>query len=161
MFSFYGYCSIKQNVDFTGCCDVIFETDINAIKIMTEMCGSIMDRQGEFNPKLSLAFQQGKLTKEIVNTCRSEVMNVCGIDIAEFLSKREKLGHSYKHMLDEIRSFNISLCLRENFGVSPGLLGAPRRMRIWDSTGPGKELQALFNMKKSICRFKINSLYCW
>lgn len=61
-------------------------------------------------------------------------MNMCGIDIAEFLNKKEKLGQSYRQMLDEIRSFNISICLRENFGIKPGLIGAPRRMRIWGPT---------------------------
>ncbi|KAK6642614.1 hypothetical protein RUM43_004116 [Polyplax serrata] len=127
--------------NLNGCCDVLFETDINAFKIMTEMCGTILDRPEYFNPRLSHDFQEGKLNKEIISTCRKEVMNMCGIDIAEFLNKKEKLGQSYRQMLDEIRSFNISICLRENFGIKPGLIGAPRRMRIWGPTVTQRHLR--------------------
>ena len=124
---------------FSGCCDVLFDNDINALKIINEMCGTILNRHEKFHSKLSQTFEQGKLNKEIITMCRNEVMNMCGIDIAEFLNKKEKLGHSYKQMLDEIRSFNISICLRQNFGVNPGLLGAPRRMRIWGTSSPSKK----------------------
>lgn len=105
------------------------------------MCNTILNRQEEFDPKLSKAFHSGKLDKEIISMCRKEVFNMCGIDIAEILNKKEKLGRSYKQTLDEIRSYNISICLRQNFGVNPGLLGAPRRMRIWGPTTPSKKMR--------------------
>lgn len=130
--------SFSYSVNFPGCCDVIFETDVNAIKIMTEMCGTILSRHEDLDPKLRQAFQQGKLSKEIVNTCRSEVLNICGIDIAEFLREKVRIGQTYRQILDEIRSFNISVCLRRNFGVNPGSFGAPRRMRTWGPTTSSK-----------------------
>nr|ARU12125.1 resistance to inhibitors of cholinesterase 3 variant 2 [Locusta migratoria manilensis] len=119
-----------------ACCDVIFETDVNAIKIMTEMCGNILHHHSELDPKINVAFLQGKWSKEMVNTCRSDVLEKCGVDITAFLNEKVRLGHSYKQMLDGIRSFNISVCLKTNFGVPPSLIGAPRRMRILSATRP-------------------------
>lgn len=107
---------------------------------MTEMCGNIFHEDEELDPKLFQAFKQGKLSKEVVNTCRSEVLNKCGIDIAAFLSEKVRLGQSYKQILDEIRSFNISVCLKTNFGVAPSLIGATRRMRIGVLNMPSKEV---------------------
>ncbi|XP_068083777.1 uncharacterized protein RIC-3 isoform X5 [Anabrus simplex] len=113
-----------------ACCDVIFENDVNAIKIMMEMCGNILHRYDEFDPKLSQTFEQGKLSKDIVNTCRTEVLNKCDVDITDFLNERVRLGRSYKQMLDDIRTYNHSVCLKVNFGITLGALGTPRRMRI-------------------------------
>ncbi|XP_069681323.1 resistance to inhibitors of cholinesterase protein 3 isoform X8 [Periplaneta americana] len=112
------------------CCDVIFETDVNAIKIITEMCGNIIHHYDEVDPKLIQAFKQGKLTKTGIETCRNEVLNKCGLDITAFLHENVRLGKTYKQILDEVRSFNSSVCLKMNFGIEPGLLGVPHRMRI-------------------------------
>ncbi|XP_023728045.1 uncharacterized protein LOC111875766 isoform X7 [Cryptotermes secundus] len=119
-----------DNSQVSPCCDVIFETDVNAIMIMTEMCGNILQHYDEIDPNLIQGFKQGKLTKAGVEACRNEVFNKCGVDITAFLHENVRLGKTYKQILDEVRSFNSSVCLKLNFGVAPGLLGAPRRMRV-------------------------------
>lgn len=119
-----------DNSQVSPCCDVIFETDVNAILIMTEMCGNILQHYDEIDPNLIQGFTQGKLTKAGVEACRNEVFNKCGVDITAFLHENVRLGKTYKQILDEVRSFNSSVCLKLNFGVAPGLLGAPRRMRV-------------------------------
>ena len=94
------------------------------------MCGNILQHHDDIDPKLIQAFQQGKLSKAGVATCKEEVYNKCGVDITAFLHENVRLGKTYKQILDEIRSFNSSICLKLNFGIAPGLLGAPRRMRV-------------------------------
>ncbi|KAG8318128.1 hypothetical protein J6590_010003 [Homalodisca vitripennis] len=115
------------------CCDVIFEKDLNAIKIMTQLCEKILSSQSDFDKRLLLSFQQGKLTKEIVNKCNAEVHDKCNVDITDFLNDKVRLGRTYQQMLSELRSLNSSFCLKVNFGISPGLIGAPRRMRVWEA----------------------------
>lgn len=129
---------------FTDCCDVFFEKDLNAIKIMTELCERILSHQRDFDQRLILNFRQGKLTKEIVDRCKNEVFDKCGVDITSFLKEKVRLGRTYKQILDEIRSLNSSLCLKENFGVAPGLIGVPRRMRVWSYTEPSKKQSGSF-----------------
>jgi hypothetical protein len=119
---------------FTDCCDVIFDKDLNAIKIMSQLCEKILSGQSDLDKRFLLAFQQGKLTKEIVNKCNSEVHEKCNVDIAEFLKDKVRLGKSYQQMLNELRSLNSSLCLKINFGISPALIGAPRRFRVWETS---------------------------
>uniref|UniRef100_A0A1B6K9N5 Resistance to inhibitors of cholinesterase protein 3 N-terminal domain-containing protein n=1 Tax=Graphocephala atropunctata TaxID=36148 RepID=A0A1B6K9N5_9HEMI len=126
--------AVKPNiVPTTDCCDVIFEKDLNAIKIMTQLCEKILSSQSDFDKRLLLSFQQGKLTKEIVHKCNAEVHDKCNIDITEFLNDKVRLGRTYQQMLSELRSLNSSFCLKTNFGISPGLIGAPRRMRVWEA----------------------------
>lgn len=105
---------------------------------MTELCERILYHQEDYKTRLSFAFQQGRLTKEIVTRCKNEVLNKCDIDITMFLSEKVRLGQSYKQMLDDVRSLNHSFCLKENYGVTPGSLGAPRYMRIWSLTQTSK-----------------------
>ncbi|XP_063239195.1 uncharacterized abhydrolase domain-containing protein DDB_G0269086 isoform X1 [Bacillus rossius redtenbacheri] len=122
--------SQKPSLDSSqACCDVIFENDVNAIKIVVEMCGNILHQYDDVDPKLTRAFEEGRLSKDVVRTCRNEVLSKCGVDITAFLEERVRLGHTYRQILDEIRSFNSSVCLKTNFGVAPALLGAPRHMR--------------------------------
>ncbi|KAJ3638452.1 hypothetical protein MTP99_001816 [Tenebrio molitor] len=104
----------------TGCCDVISETDVNTIKIMSELCGTIIK-----------ADQDKPLTgKEIVQKCRQEVLETCGIDISVVLQEQVRLGQNVKQILDEIRSLNGSLCLKYNYGVAPWKLGVPHRISV-------------------------------
>ncbi|KAH0815823.1 hypothetical protein GEV33_006968 [Tenebrio molitor] len=104
----------------TGCCDVISETDVNTIKIMSELCGTIIK-----------ADQDKPLTgKEIVQRCRQEVLETCGIDISVVLQEQVRLGQNVKQILDEIRSLNGSLCLKYNYGVAPWKLGVPHRISV-------------------------------
>lgn len=101
---------------------------------MTQLCEKILSSQADFDKRLLLSFQEGKLTKAIVNKCNAEVHDKCNMDIAQFLMDRVRLGKSYQQMLSELRSWNSSSCLKTNFGISPGLIGAPRRMRVWDAS---------------------------
>lgn len=85
---------------------------------MTQLCSNIIEHD---NGKPL----QGK---DIVVRCRAEVLNKCGIDISAVLQEQVRLGRSFKQIVDAVRSFNGSLCLKYNFGVSPSRLGAPHRV---------------------------------
>ncbi|KAK9712120.1 Resistance to inhibitors of cholinesterase [Popillia japonica] len=104
----------------TGCCDVFSETDINTIKIMSELCSSIIQQSGD--KPLS--------GKEIVARCKAEVQQTCGIDISAVLQEQFRLGRPVKQILNEIRSLNGSLCLKYNYGVAPWRLGVPHRISV-------------------------------
>lgn len=111
---------------------------------MTEMCGNILQHYDEIDPNLIKGFKEGRLTKAGVEACRNEVFNKCGVDIRAFLHENVRLGKTYKQILDEVRSFNSSVCLKLNFGVAPGLLGAPHRMRVGAIHIPSKMINILF-----------------
>lgn len=83
--------------------------------------------------------------REIVNQCQKAVLETCGIDISAVLQERVTLGHTTKHILDEIRSLNGSLCLKYNFGVSPWRLGVPHRVTIKVSPSPSKDITCRTN----------------
>ncbi|XP_060515857.1 interaptin isoform X2 [Cylas formicarius] len=103
----------------TRCCDVIYDTDLNTIRIMSELCKSIINAKAE--PPTSQA---------IVRQCRKAVLESCGIDISAVLQEKVGLGHSVKQILEEVRSLNGSLCLKHHFGVSPWRLGVPHRVTL-------------------------------
>ncbi|XP_019768883.2 uncharacterized protein LOC109543553 isoform X1 [Dendroctonus ponderosae] len=117
----------KQNV---GCCDVISELDIDTIKIMSELCGTIIEHAEDtvLSPR------------EIVSQCKKAVIDKCGIDLSAALYDRVSLGHSTKQILEEVRSLNGSLCLKYYFGVAPWKLGVPRRVNLnLDPANPIKQ----------------------
>lgn len=103
-----------------GCCDVIQDADVDTIKIMSELCKSIIQKGGESPPS----------GKEIVSQCRAAVLKTCGIDISAVLQEQVRLGTTVKQILEEVRSLNGSLCLKYNFGVSPWKLGVPHRITV-------------------------------
>ncbi|CAB3374057.1 Hypothetical predicted protein [Cloeon dipterum] len=108
-----------------NCCDVIFVSDVTAIKVLTAMCGDILhENQLTTNEQLHLS-------KKSVEKCRDEVRSACGLDITAVIKDQTGLTKSYKQILDEIRSFNNSECLKQNFGVQLSLIGTPRRMRYF------------------------------
>ena len=125
---------------FSGCCDVISDRDVNARRILTEMCGRIVTKHDELDPKFMLDFEQGKMSKEVVDTCKREVFNTCGVDITTFLAEQVGLGRTYRQILDNIKTFNNSVCLKQNFGLERGLLGAARH---WSHTPLSKLLFVL------------------
>nr|CAD7207035.1 unnamed protein product [Timema douglasi] len=112
------------------CCDVIFETDVDAIKLVAGLCGSVLQRN------LPL---EGRLPPALLDECRSQVLR-CGVDIAMFLQDNVRLGKLSRQLLDEIRSFNSSRCLMSNFGVH---LGAPRHERLRVFKLPSETLCAI------------------
>lgn len=105
-----------------GCCDVISDSDVNTIKILTELCTNIVQREG--------VVTSAPLGKELISQCRKKILTTCGIDIELVLHERLRLGHSVRKILNEVRSLNGSLCLKYNFGVAPWRLGVPHRVTI-------------------------------
>nr|XP_012217604.1 PREDICTED: uncharacterized protein LOC105669305 isoform X2 [Linepithema humile] len=114
--------------DSSACCEVIFESDVTAVDIMQEMCQNIL-RHHPVDPRVRDALKLSQLTPQSANLCREEVLARCGIDLSSFLAEREQLGKTYKQVLEEIRSFNSSLCLKMNFGVPLSQLGTPHLIR--------------------------------
>lgn len=112
----------------TACCDVIFESDVNAVDIMQEMCQNIV-RHHQVDPRVRDVLKSGKLTPQSASLCRDEVLARCSIDLSAFIAEKEKLGKSYKQVLEEIRSFNSSICLKMNFGIPLSQLGMPHLIR--------------------------------
>ncbi|KAF7273664.1 hypothetical protein GWI33_013611 [Rhynchophorus ferrugineus] len=105
----------------TGCCDVISDLDLDTIKIMSELCSTIIE---------SKAAAKGAGSQDLVAQCRKAVLETCGIDISAVLQERVSLGHSTRQILEEARSLNGSLCLKYNFGVSPWSLGVSHRIHL-------------------------------
>nr|CAH7759462.1 unnamed protein product [Callosobruchus chinensis] len=115
-----------------GCCDVISDMDVDTIKIMSEVCSTIIKKEGE---------EEGApLTgREIIARCRSAVLETCGIDISAVLQQQVRLGHTTKQILDQVRSMNGSLCLKYNFGVAPWKLGVPHAVKMGPSSSVRQE----------------------
>ncbi|KAL6443055.1 hypothetical protein ACFW04_002796 [Cataglyphis niger] len=118
----------QPTTDSSVCCEVIFESDVTAVDIMQEMCQNIL-RHHPVDPRIRDALKLNKLSAQTANLCREEVLARCGIDLSSFLAERERLGETYKQVLEEIRSFNSSLCLKMNFGVPLSQLGVPHLIR--------------------------------
>ncbi|XP_016904568.2 calponin homology domain-containing protein DDB_G0272472 isoform X1 [Apis cerana] len=114
--------------DNSACCDVIFESDVTAADIMYEICQNIL-KHHQIDPRIRDALRTIKLTPQSASLCREEILARCGIDLSTFLAKREHLEKSYKQVLEEIRSFNSSLCLKINFGIPLSQLGTPHLIR--------------------------------
>lgn len=112
----------------SACCDLIFESDVNAVDIMQEMCKNIL-RHHQVDPRVRDALKSNKLTAQSASFCRDEVLARCGIDLSSFLAEKERLGKTYKQVLEEIRTFNSSLCLKNQFGVPLSQLGTPHLIR--------------------------------
>ncbi|XP_071862307.1 RIC3 acetylcholine receptor chaperone isoform X4 [Bombus fervidus] len=114
--------------DNSACCDVIFESDVTAADIMYEICQNIL-KHHQIDPRVRDVLKTVKLTPQGASLCREEILARCGIDLSTFLAERERLGKSYKQVLEEIRSFNSSLCLKIHFGIALSQLGTPHLIR--------------------------------
>ncbi|CAK9799686.1 hypothetical protein ANTPLA_LOCUS2061 [Anthophora plagiata] len=117
-----------QTSDNSACCDVFFESDVTAADIMYEICQNIL-KHHQIDPRIRDALRTVKLTPQSASLCREEIIARCGIDLSTFLAERERLGKSYKQVLEEIRSFNSSLCLKIHFGIPLSQLGTPHLIR--------------------------------
>ncbi|KAK4885107.1 hypothetical protein RN001_001378 [Aquatica leii] len=111
---------MKPNNLDKGCCDVISDIDVNTIKIMSELCNTIVQDTNKKSIK----------GQKIIEQCRKEIYNRCGIDISAILQEQAWLGRTFKQIVDEVRSYNGSLCLKYQFGISPWRLGAPHKVTI-------------------------------
>ncbi|XP_026673743.1 altered inheritance of mitochondria protein 44-like isoform X2 [Ceratina calcarata] len=114
--------------DNSACCDVFFESDVTAADIMNEICQNIL-KHHQIDPRVKDALRAVKLTPQSANLCKEEILARCAIDLSTFLAERERLGKSYKQVLEEIRSFNSSLCLKLHFGIPLSQLGIPHLIR--------------------------------
>lgn len=103
-----------------GCCDVISDIDVNTIKIMTELCNTIVQHSEEKPFK----------AQDVIKQCRTQIRDKCGIDISVILQEQVRLGRSFKQIVDEVRSFNGSFCLKYQFGISPSKLGISHRVTV-------------------------------
>ncbi|XP_017799342.1 PREDICTED: ABC transporter F family member 4-like isoform X2 [Habropoda laboriosa] len=117
-----------QPSDNSACCGVFFESDVTAADIMYEMCQNIL-KHHRIDPRVRDALRTVKLTPQSASLCREEIIARCGIDLSTFLAERESLGKSYKQVLEEVRSFNSSLCLKIHFGIPLSQLGTPHLIR--------------------------------
>ncbi|XP_073994877.1 RIC3 acetylcholine receptor chaperone isoform X2 [Rhodnius prolixus] len=115
-----------------GCCDVIFDNDVEAIKVMTDLCEKILhsSRITDSRPQ-HITVVTGKINAAMAEECREIVWQKCRVDITQVLASKSGLNRSYKQFLEELRSLNSSVCLKQSFGVSFGLIGLPRTIRIW------------------------------
>lgn len=102
----------------TGCCNVLSSTDVNIVKILTDICDRIIETMDK----------KTKLEK-----CRQEIFNTCAINITDLINENKivKITHN-KHVIDEIRSLNGSLCLKYHYGVSLTSLGVTHRLKESD-----------------------------
>ncbi|XP_050510327.1 golgin subfamily A member 6-like protein 1 isoform X3 [Diabrotica virgifera virgifera] len=103
-----------------GCCDVISEKDVTTLKLMSEICDTIIKSDSD----------KPMSNKELLQKCQNLVLDTCGIDISAVLQEQVRLGHTTKQILEEVRSLNGSLCLKYNFGIAPWKLGVPHRVTV-------------------------------
>ncbi|XP_008184680.1 uncharacterized protein LOC100159280 isoform X2 [Acyrthosiphon pisum] len=103
----------------TGCCNVLSSTDVNIVKIVMDICDRVIDTTD----------RKTKLEK-----CRHDIFNTCAINITDLINENKvgKISHN-KHLIDEIRSLNGSLCLKYHYGVSLTSLGVTHRLKESDS----------------------------
>lgn len=98
-----------------GCCHVLSSTDVNIIKVITDICDHVIQTTD-------------KTTK--FKKCHQEIFNTCAINITDLISENTIKDISYnKHVIDEIKSLNGSMCLKFHYGVSLTSLGVVHRIK--------------------------------
>lgn len=108
-------------LEIIGCCHVMSSTDVNIIKVVTDICDRVVNNTTEKTTKLE--------------KCRQEIFKTCGINITDLISGNKVKDISFnKQTIDEIRSLNGSLCLKLHYGVSLTSLGAIHRLKDYDPT---------------------------
>ncbi|XP_025194750.1 uncharacterized protein LOC112594268 isoform X2 [Melanaphis sacchari] len=102
----------------TGCCNVLSSTDVNIVKIVTDICDRVIETTDK----------KTKLEK-----CRQEIFKTCAINITDLINENNvgKITHN-KHLIDEVRSLNGSLCLKYHYGISLTSLGVTHRLKESD-----------------------------
>ena len=61
--------------------------------------------------------------------CRNEILKTCGLDVLVLIEETPKITRQYKTSLAKLRSYNISNCLKENYGFDFHTVGLPRRFK--------------------------------
>lgn len=101
----------------TGCCEVLFETDMVVLELINEVCSSAVQADGKLNPYAAAE-------------CRKAVNETCGVDLAAFLKRNENVGKTSKMLVETMKNSNSS-CLKEHFGVPVWSLGVHSSQNSW------------------------------
>lgn len=101
----------------TGCCEVIFETEVAVLELLNEVCSSVVHVEGKLSPYAAAE-------------CRKAVNETCGVDIAAFLKRDENVGRTTKKLVDMMKSSNSS-CLKEHFGVPQFSISSHLALNSW------------------------------
>lgn len=97
------------------CCQVLSSTDLDIIKIVTNICDRVVE-------------PSDKKTKWEI--CYHDIFKTCGINITHLIHTNKAGIISYnKQIINDIRSLNGSLCLKYNYGVSLTSLGVTHRLK--------------------------------
>lgn len=99
-----------------GCCHVMSTTDVNIVKIVTDLCDRIVETKD-------------KTTK--FKKCSQDIFNTCAINITDLINEHKvgDISYNNQNVIDEIRSFNGSLCLKYHYGLSLTSLGVTHRLK--------------------------------
>ncbi|XP_049877383.1 serine/arginine repetitive matrix protein 1 isoform X2 [Pectinophora gossypiella] len=100
-----------------GCCEVLFETEVQVLEVLNEVCNYAVSTDGKLSPYAAAE-------------CRKAVNETCGVDIAAFLKRTENVGKTTKMLLDTMKSSNSS-CLKEHFGVPVMSLSTHNGFNSW------------------------------
>lgn len=109
------------------------DKDVNGVKLISELCNAVL-RQTEHQRSTSDLSLSILNKNEEIEHCRSVVLDTCGVDIRALLQNKIQLNPSYKHVLEELRTFNKSLCLKYHFDITLDLLGAPHRVKKFNAS---------------------------
>jgi len=80
--------------------------------------------------------------------CRNEILKTCKIDVVVLLNENPTMSKEYMESLNELRSFNVSQCLRDNYGVHLESIGLPKRFKTPDSS-PSKTFLWVLDIRHS------------
>lgn len=95
---------------------------------------------GPPEPAKSVPLPQLHLPTAIL--CRNEILKTCKIDVVMLLVENPTMSKDYKEALNKLRSFNVSQCLKDHYGVHLESIGLPKRFKTPDSS-PSKVLRNL------------------
>lgn len=149
---FFGTNSHLSNIEKAhgGCCDVIFEKDIQTLKTITQLCDDHVLSQ--FNLSRTVPPPPNKAAR--LQLCYKHIYDTCDIDVSRLFQMNEnhKLDSSFKELIGTVRSLNSSLCLKYNFNIRFNLIGTPRVMKsdVMKSTSLINRYQTTNQTKKQL-----------
>lgn len=136
-----------------GCCDVLLDKDVNGVKLVSELCTTVLKSSDKYSGNFYLS--TNRLNKDAVKYCRSVILETCDIDINALLKDTIALDLKYKNVLVDIRTFNKSLCLKYHFDITLDLLGTPHRVKKFNISTPTSKNQT-FSM---VCELKCSNTF--
>jgi hypothetical protein len=115
-----------------GCCDVVYDYDINN-NFFARLCEMVVHRQevagvkGAASPQLQSNFPK-KNNPGVTQMCREKVLELCHVDVGTILTEDPK-GQKYQEAIEEIRSQNVSVCLRRHYEKHEKFMQLAQKMR--------------------------------